>query len=327
MFFGLIKKKPDSHLVLNKAYANFLINGRFVTLFYNHRLATCYSSCKLINFVLVFFNNLSNVFFTYFSKVESKIVYREFSNYSILLLLPFLLPIKHKLFLNVNHNITNDFFKSILPLTIISRFGIRFILFDGVAASRNLPLAVSRNIITPMFPVHACLKKLNKFHANSIKVGFVGDFRDEKGGVGYLTNILKIIIPNLHIKWYIGSRSKQFAEISSCSNVKVFNTRSDYNYFKFLSLIDILIVNGSMESYMYRHSGTIVDAISNDVIVIAPELYVFNEQLTNPVRVGFNFGSIDEIPHLIQFAVANKELLIDNIVKYKLQRRLVNVDV
>lgn len=327
MFFGIIKKKSDSHLVLNKAYSNLLVNGSFVTLFFNPRLATCYSEFCLINFAITFLSNLANVFFTYYSRCDSKIVYREFSNYSIVVLLPLILPVKHKIFLNVNHNITNDFFKSILPLAIISKFGIKFILFDGAVARKNLPMSISSNIITPMFPIYSCVKKSVEFKPNCVRIGFVGDFRVEKGGIEYLTNVVNSMKFNKHIEWCVGSKSKILADFSGFSNVNFFRTNSDGNYFAFLSMIDILIVSGTVENYMFRHSGTIVDAIANDVIVIASDLYVFNEQLTNPVRIGFNYSSIDEIPNLIESAIVNKDFLINNIKKYKSQRRLVCIEV
>ncbi len=81
------------------------------------------------------------------------------------------------------------------------------------------------------------------------------------------------------------------------------DTTLESDYFDVLKNLDILVSFYSYDSYYYRASGVINDAVCSGCFCIAPDYPVIRHQLTWPVEVGLTFTKINQIATLLDQAI------------------------
>ncbi|MEI7851446.1 MAG: hypothetical protein WCH86_06395 [Kiritimatiellales bacterium] len=232
---------------------------------------------------------------------HSHILVREFSTIPLLLVFPFLWPLRRKLFFVINHNLqwavrsrTEHF-----GMASLARLGARWVLFEtqefpGLTAF-NIPS--ERNLVL-LHPVPG--KAAGERTRARAVIGVAGYFRPEKG-MDELLNLLAQHFPDCDI--VIGAtepeKIKRVAE-----TVQVINTASDADYRRMLAQCDVLVQNGARDSYFYRVSGPVADAAACGTAVVVPDFPLLRQQVSTPGLIGEVFQGLEKIPDAVRNAIA-----------------------
>lgn len=177
--------------------------------------------------------------------------------------------------------------------------GFKFLLFDGYALSKVIPKNYISNFHFALFPLIRGDKFKRKFNKkifnNRMIVGVVGNFRKEKINNEKLIQTL-LTIKNIDgVELLLGSRSFNPNLESIFQPKDIHKTKTDSDYLKFLRKINYLLIFAKKESYFFRHSGTISDALQNYALPIVPAYPVFISQVRNPCNVGYVYNNIEEL--------------------------------
>ena len=89
-------------------------------------------------------------------------------------------------------------------------------------------------------------------------------------------------------------------EAVQISSVEVVNTASEEDYRAMLSRCDVLVQNGSKDSYFYRASGPIADAAACGTAVVAPDFPMIGKQAAG---VGEVFQTLEKMPDVLRVAI------------------------
>jgi hypothetical protein len=328
MFF---KRSNDVHSILDKAYDRVSINQVKPNLSkYYFRYTD--SNFIIIRRLLVFVSNfIMALDLIFYSMLKKNVVAREFSNVAMLLLIPITFLFRKRIFFNINHNlklIQKEFPLSIKALCLL---GYQFIFFDGSGVLEYIPKKYRNQFHTPLFPVldpDGICENVNKsFQGKELKVGIVGDFRSEKGEIVQILSVINKIASINGVFVNVGARSQHvFRGFEMDKKVRVANTTSESSYYSFIQDVDVLIIFATSVSYFSRHSGTIMDAVSHGVKVIAPNYPVFKSQITHPCEVGYLYNDINDIYNLI--CNHKNEMLINSVCfsKYTEMRKTIAIE-
>ena len=230
---------------------------------------------------------------------KSIVVVREFSSWVTLLSIPFYIFFKDRILFNINHNVRRAHLQIPLPMRVLCSLGFRFILFDGDISKTSPLKKYHDNFLVPFFPIKANRSVDNRSHLDEIiTVGVVGDFRPEKIDIKKLKFILSKFT-GCSLKLRIGFRHLGKDLPDWANGLDIVSTESSQDYNDFLASLDAIIVFAAEESYYFRHSGTLMDAISHGVIPIVPDFPVFNRQINFPLSVGVMYRNIDELYELL----------------------------
>lgn len=310
----IIKQCEDHHRILNNSFENLFINNRKPILIKSY-FNNITSDFFIIRSFIVFLATIKIIIDinSCLKNKNNNIVLREFWNIPFIFLYPFFFFYRSRIFLNINHNFSKN--KSIkLSMLILIYLRYKFIFFDGSAAIAKLPIKLSNNIFTPLFP---CKPKYD-FNKNSIAenlIGFVGDFRREKSLNNETVQVINSLLNN-GLKVVIGYRYTRPTNLVSHKNLLLVSTLDHVSYHLFLKSISILIVIGDMDKYYFRHSGTIMDAISFGVIPVVPNYPVFTSQVSLPNIVGQTYNSLFEIKDIIYKINESKKIFHISRVSY-----------
>ena len=291
--FNKVKFSSDSHILISYLDKSIFI---FFGIYFNN--------------LHVFFSHLNFIFVIYFSRLRyKKYIFREFSNTCLIIFAPLFYFKKKHIYFNVNHNFKNKNYFS--KYKILTNSSFNFIFFDS-------SYIIDYKFINLNFPIYKYnpFKKINS--NNKLRIGILGNLNNT-----YNLNNLNIFLSNYNKYNYsitIGVKDTNDYNLPDFNyNFNFFNTKSEINYLFFLDNIDILIFLADYNSYLYRHSGTIMDALSRRIIVFAPNYLVFKSQLTKPIQVGHLYNSIKDINSIL----SNKNNLFsffNNFDNYLLER-------
>ncbi len=139
-----------------------------------------------------------------------------------------------------------------------------------------------------------------------IKIGVVGIIRADKP-IAKLVQQLKTYVANHPgtCELILGMPLNQKPSDMDWSGVTICDTTSEADYFKVLKDLDILVSFYNRDSYYYRASGVINDALCSGCFCIAPDYPVIRHQLTWPVEVGLMFTNLNQIDALLDQAIAH----------------------
>lgn len=229
------------------------------------------------------------------------ILVREFSTLPLLLVFPFLWPLRRRLFFVINHNLqwaarnrTERF-----GMASLAQMGARWALFEtqelsGLTAF-NIPS--TRNLVLP-HPVPG--KTSGEKNSAREIIGVAGYYRPEKG----MDELLRLLVrhfPDCDI--VIGAAApEKIKEVPE--KVRVVNTASDEDYRRMMAQCDVLVQNGARDSYFYRVSGPVADAASCGTAVVVPDFPLLRQQVLFPVPVGEVFQGLEKIPDAVRSALA-----------------------
>jgi hypothetical protein len=297
----IFKKRVDPHLVLNYAFSKIRVNGVYPKLI-KSRFNKVVTSNKLLNLIWFIganiFLSIDATFYLLMNK-KSFVVIREFSSQITLLSFPAYIFFKDRILFNVNHNVKRAHLEIPFSMRVLCRLGFKFILFDGGTSENTLLKKYHGNFLFPFFPIKASKSVNDKPHIGDIiTIGVVGDFRSEKLDNTKLKFILSRFTDcGLRVK--VGFRYLDKDLPDWANSLDVVSTRSSQDYNNFLINLDALVIFAEEDSYYFRHSGTIMDAISHGVIPIVPDFPVFNRQINFPLSVGFVYRNIDELYEIL----------------------------
>lgn len=216
------------------------------------------------------------------------IVVREFSTFYFILTLLLCLPLRRKISLIVAHNVqaavTSRLQRALLRF--YHGLGVKMICLES-ADLLSRWLGSSKSLITIRHPVTPLIDKPRDNapeEHGTLRVGFVGDLRPEKGIVGALECVLEAP-HDKSVQVFIGTPKPSVVEEKSW-DVKILSTKSKEQYFQFLSSMHVLIVPYPSTTYAYRASGIVADACSVGTPVICPHLPILERQVLDPGRGG-----------------------------------------
>jgi hypothetical protein len=284
----------DPHLILDRAYSKILINNKKPILV-KSRINKKNSTNFFINIIIVILWNLIISFEALFKSViyDKPIVIREFSNIPTMCFFWIYFIFRKRIFFNINHNLKNNIHLVPRPILFLCFLGFNFIFFDGASSKKLLPYKYRKCFSYPLFPQEKSNKIPNK--KGKFVVGIVGNFRKEKVDKDFLFDLILKARVNNKIKFLIGSRSDSLDFNNILNPEDILSTKTQAQYSEFLCKINYLLIFAKKETYMFRHSGTISDAIEHGVIPIVPAFPVFISQVSVPCRVGFVYNDIDEL--------------------------------
>ena len=306
--------KNDSHLILNEAFLKISIDNQKIELIIS-RFAKLTSRFRFVRIVFVICGTVTSFLDIFSRRLENSIfIVREFSNLALFVCLPLFFFLRRRIFFNINHNIY--FFNKSIPflLKVLALMGFNFIFFDGHLVLKKIPKKYRSNFFTPLFPMTERFVK--KPIRSKLKVGIVSDLRPEKIDIVDLRNFVSMNCESALYELSIGVISSHAEMNFNDLGVKTTLTSSREDYYRFLESIDFIIIFAKASNYYYRHSGTIMDAISFRVIPIVPNYPVFCSQINNPKKIGVDYPDISLINNAIVKAIDTRKILKNNMRKY-----------
>lgn len=130
----------------------------------------------------------------------------------------------------------------------------------------------------PLSEVLFC-PKLNNDKNYDIKIGIVGMLRNDKPILPLIRFMAEFIKLNNNVVFIMGTPLWQtFPKEIRNYNINIIDTTEREQYFNFLQSLDIVITDFDRESFYFRPSGIINDAVSAGCFVIAPDYYIFRTQ-------------------------------------------------
>ena len=131
------------------------------------------------------------------------------------------------------------------------------------------------------------------------KVGLIGYHRSEKQ-MQQIMELLLRLQNKLNYDLILGTNDiSDFNEIHFDNRTTFFNTTSRNDYFKALSVCDIIVNNYQEGHYYLRSSGVIADAIGTHTYCICPDFPIIRQQVVWPAPIGKVFKSIDSLPEVL----------------------------
>jgi len=261
----------------------------------------------------ILLRHIALVFRCFKNATAPHILIREFSSVPLLLVFPFLWPMRKKLIFMLHQNIQwaaqrkSEHF----ALVALSKMGAHWAIletqdFQGLEKF-NLPS--SRNLVLP----HPCdamrLKSgraslsqgLSRLRSERAVIGVAGYYRPEKG-MDELVETLKKMnggrgsrLPNLGILLGVPN-----PEAAAHLDVEIVSTATDEAYRKMISRCDVLVQNGAEESYFYRASGPIADAAACGTAVVVPDFPIIGKQAAG---IGEVFQGLEKMPEAARRAI------------------------
>ncbi len=247
---------------------------------------------------------------------QELVIVREYLTVPLLLSWPFMFVFRRKLLFIVNHTIQ---FMHKSPVQrwafwLLSKLGARYVFLESSAGSE---LALSNDVINDCLVLPQPAQSSdnqekasgNCVSDDSMVVGIIGDFREEKGNwelLEYLFNVGRAG----EVSWELMIGTNDSAVQSWCleRNIMVMDTSSSSEYARAFNKCDIVILNYEMDSYFYRCSGIICDAISMGTAVLCPDYPILRHQISAYGQIGEVFSELHEIPEKIRLMSSRSEL-------------------
>ncbi|MGE5526762.1 MAG: hypothetical protein ACM3SS_23840 [Rhodospirillaceae bacterium] len=249
------------------------------------------------------------------------VIVREYTNFAMALVAPLLWPFRNRIIFNVNDNLAPQLnLLSRASLQLMRRWGFHIMLLDGAHVQRDLEARLgTMRLLTPYFSVpdrreHSAAREPR----NRFRVGFVGYFRPDKGGVQTLAGAIRELqqLPDLEVAlgyWNRGQVEQLPDDIRATLVLR--DTLHYQDYLAFLSACDAIVVLAT-PAYLMRHSGVLVDSVSRGTPVLCPDYPLLAFQVLQPVPVGVTYSALDELPQRVQEVRARHTELKRNFEEY-----------
>ncbi len=239
------------------------------------------------------------------------VLIREFSSLPLLLWAPVFFPMRRRLHFVVNHNLQWAVSEGVerFAWRMLQRLGFRMVFFEtrDLSLPPSYGLAHSRNGVIP-FPVAAQpAGSVSRRAAPSGLpcVGVAGHLRPEKGQ----DVLVETLVAAGREKWRVAIGTPDPAALSPAlreAGVEVRNTSSAADYQGFLWDCDVIALAPREDRYRFRPSGVLADALSAGTPGVAPDYPLFRSQLTVPCAVGEVFARIEDLPGVLDRALARR---------------------
>lgn len=301
---------PDPHTILSRAFEKCTIGGRKPAIV-KSRLSRLHSKSRTIRLIFVFLAVPLMVFDIWLSALrQSPVVIREFWNIPIAFVSPIIWPVRHKLYFNINHNLSGLPNRFPLSLYIMALLGFRFVLFDGSATASHFPAKVLRAFYFPLFP---CIPGEFQHRTESLPmIAVVGDFRPEKGDPKLIRSLVEALSDDSRWTLKIGKHGNKPSLFEAHNNIVVVDTSTHSDYLRFLSSAVAILVFADADKYYVRHSGTVMDAIACGAVPIVPNLPVIASQVHCPIDVGVIYDDFSELKACATKAISLQDIFSVN---------------
>jgi hypothetical protein len=250
------------------------------------------------------------------------VIVREYTNLAMALAAPLLWPWRERLILNVNDNFAPGIGAlSRASLHLLRRWGFRMMLLDGAHVQHDLTRRFGdMRLLTPYFAVPDKRDAAARAdaHARSFRVGFVGYFRPDKGGLAALADAIRGVheVPGVEVAlgyWNRGQVDDLPGDVRRRLTLR--ETLRYADYLAFLSYCDAIIVLAT-PAYAMRHSGVLVDSVSRGTPVLCPEYPLLAFQVLQPRPVGLTYRSLSELPGKVREVKSRHAELLQNFDEY-----------
>lgn len=324
----MIRRCLDPHQILDDAFDAFRINGRKLPLV-KSRLARYRSDIYWVQLSIVIISSFLLTIDILKSLLRSRpIIVREYWNIPLFLLSPLLFLFRKSIFFNINHNLTEAQVNRISIMYILCRMGFRFLLLDGSMAINSIPKSMQRAFLTPLFPVRHENSKISKRSVTRqhLRVSIVGDLRPEKADFYEIQSLLSEMVYAKRWEIRCGVRTMELNPITHIKDVNFFHTGSRRQYMQFLEDSDVVLIFAKRKQYLYRHSGTIMDAVVCGAIPLVPNFPVLSSQVLDPVPIGVVYDSLLSIPDILIKLESSVSILLENQRRYKTERACIDIE-
>lgn len=236
------------------------------------------------------------------------IIVREFLTPFLIVVWPFVWPLRSRVCFLVNHNLQEAHRRG-LERTILKtlyRTGIRLGCFETTAGFDDLGIRPSpdRLLVLP-HPIKPVAPPRPPRSATELPViGVIGAVRAEKGVDEILTTLLDLrqrgrLPSHLILGCPAPERVVQWQH-----EFEVVDTSAPASYVAALDRCDVVVLNYRPDRYFLRPSGVAADAISRRTVVVCPDFPLMRHQLTQPLPAGTLFASLDDLERAIHEALA-----------------------
>jgi len=250
------------------------------------------------------------------------VIVREYTNLAVAMAAPLLWPWRDRIILNVNDNFAPQIGRvSRWSLHLLRRWGFRMMLLDGAHVQHDLVRRLGEmRLLTPYFSVPDKREPARSSSAGRrlFRVGFVGYFRPDKGGVHALADAIRALqrLPDVEVAlgYWNRAQAEQLPE-DVRARLVLRETLRYADYSRFLGSCDAIVVLAT-PAYTMRHSGVLVDSVSRGTPVLCPDYPLLAFQALQPVPVGGTYATLEELPARVQELKARHAELRHNFEEY-----------
>lgn len=239
------------------------------------------------------------------------VLVREFLTWPLFIMAPSLYFQRNRLWFLCQHNMAFASCKvgHRIILKLLSELGFRFVLYENVEAwhvilGKAAPPSKVYAIPLP-FPVET-VGRVRTYPVSTVTVGFVGNFRKEKSPTWALDALIAAFTPNGEMsgcQLLVGSPDAEFRE-SYAQHARVIDTTIYESFVDALKACDVVVLPYEPESYAYRSSGVLAEAVAYGCAVVAPDLPTLRDQVFYPAAVGACYASQADFVVAVQKAVS-----------------------
>lgn len=258
------------------------------------------------------------------------VIVREYSNMPMACVALLLWPWRRRILLNVNDNFAPHAGRvSRMACQFLRRLGFTFMLLDGARVREEIMRRIGpMSLVTPNFSVpDRRAAKAARAAGSAFRVGFVGYFRRDKGGMTSLTDALRELQRLNGVEVALGYWNRAQAE-SLPPDVRagliLCETLSYPRYLEFLDSCDVVVLLAT-PAYVLRHSGVLVDCVSRGTPVLCRDYPLLAFQALHPVPVGAVYRTLDELPARVVQVRARHAELLENFNAYFRERAAARV--
>ncbi|HWI15872.1 MAG TPA: hypothetical protein VNT02_16520, partial [Burkholderiales bacterium] len=249
------------------------------------------------------------------------VIVREYTNFAMALVAPFLWPWRDRIIFNVNDNLAPQLgLLSRASLQLMRRWGFCIMLLDGAEVQGDLERRLGEmRLLTPYFAVPDRRERSARTNTRrAFRVGFVGYFRPDKGGVTALADAIRALqrLPDVEVAlgyWNRGQVEQLPGDVRA--QLLLRETLRYPDYLAFLAACDVIVVLAT-PAYLMRHSGVLVDSVSRGTPVLCPDYPLLAFQALRPVPVGTTYATLQDLPDRVQEVKARHRELKHNFEEY-----------
>lgn len=221
---------------------------------------------------------------------------------------------RHRVILAIHHNLEQAKESPLMKMLLrwSAHAGFVFLHFESDEALRDAALSAVADlpsITIPQPSLSALFWPEDGAQERDVTVAIAGLDRKEKT-TSEILSICAEFVTRIDGRLAVGSAALG-AGHSLPESAEVFSTEAQADYAKLLRSARAVVIANDPTRYRHRTSGVLTDAAVSGAWVLAPDCYVFEQQLATPKVVGETFRDLDDleailakIPYLDPVAVA-----------------------
>jgi hypothetical protein len=236
------------------------------------------------------------------------ILVRYFTTKSLLASAVVLWPVRKKLLFIIQNNLqlAHVGSRERLYFKLLCHMGFQFGFLEAAdgLAELGVDFRERQFVIVPL-PVYPKLARDAKERgAEPPTIGVIGRELPEKN----TDQLMNLLVGwreggDLSAGIVLGSNDSRVLEAWVAKGVTTVQTLDYQDYLRAIAGVDVLLIYYDKTHYFYRSSGVIHEAASVGTAVVGPDFPVFRYQVTQPVRVGAVFQSVEGMLPAIQSAL------------------------